>query len=473
MHQKYFQNAFLIGLIVFVFFNSSLCLQNLVPSHLFASYHLNNGLTRSHSFAKRTVAFNQKGDEQLELQNAQKFILQHRIFIDSLESADPKDIVLEEVDGGITNYCFHAFDTAQPSKGVFMKHAKDYVRGFGEGAKLTRERVRYEYDGIQEFSRYSSEVTPAVYVFNEEKSYLVTEFLDGYHLLTEDLRAMKVDLEVPNRIAKLLGQCHADIHADITERDVVMAFKDMYKNEEHFKLWDDHLFPPLLDTLNHPEMCKNPDLCEDLRSLCDDGLLVEAVEQIRKVYLNKKQSLVHADLHSNNILVTDEGGGSVKVIDFEKFAYGPCGLDLGQFFCNYAWYYACANKKTDKDAMADAVVQFWETYKDTFKENALSKLADDPSRFSFRILEETLTDAVGFMGLYMIFLIVACPVEVLDHGDLLDNECKEAQKRQLRIASRALKLYIRSGKLLPVENWKTGALLEILEGPYIGGELMG
>lgn len=50
--------------------------------------------------------------------------------------------------GGSTNYCFRVHN----SKGgaVFVKHAKDFVRGFQESATLSRKRVWYEYEG----SRY-------------------------------------------------------------------------------------------------------------------------------------------------------------------------------------------------------------------------------------------------------------------------------------------------------------------------------
>lgn len=50
--------------------------------------------------------------------------------------------------GGSTNYCFRVHNNKGGA--VFVKHAKDFVRGFEEAARLSRKRVWYEYEG----SRY-------------------------------------------------------------------------------------------------------------------------------------------------------------------------------------------------------------------------------------------------------------------------------------------------------------------------------
>lgn len=54
--------------------------------------------------------------------------------------------------------------------------------------------------------------------------------------------------------------------------------------------------------------------------------------------------LLAADLHCNNILLkppaedgSGGGGWQLKIIDAEKYYYGPAGMDVGQLMANYAY----------------------------------------------------------------------------------------------------------------------------------------
>ena len=100
-------------------------------------------------------------------------------------------------------------------------------------------------------------------------------------------------------------------------------------------------------------------------------VLIESIERVLDIYMHKKTTLIHADLHCNNIMIRSDQQRSdrlkykigqseedrrreqeemslscdltkVRMIDFEKFAYGPPGIDIGQFLTNYIYFMPAA-----------------------------------------------------------------------------------------------------------------------------------
>src|SRR6202040_1278499 len=76
------------------------------------------------------------------------------------------------------------------------------------------------------------------------------------------------------------------------------------------------------------------DIASDLRR---DGPLKVAAARFGQKFLAQNQALVHGDLHSGSVIVTENDS---RVIDPEFAFYGPIGFDLGAFFGNLLlnWY---------------------------------------------------------------------------------------------------------------------------------------
>lgn len=69
-----------------------------------------------------------------------------------------------------------------------------------------------------------------------------------------------------------------------------------FQNIAHINMWRTSLFAPLLEGLHHNTYSSE---------LGDEDVvkLVANVERLQDTYANKKEALVHADLHCNNILI--------------------------------------------------------------------------------------------------------------------------------------------------------------------------
>ena len=88
---------------------------------------------------------------------------------------------IKELSGGNTNfnYVVHNTDNSSQTIGsIFVKHAKPFAKGFGKSAPMSTVRLGYEFDGINEFSKYGF-TTLEAYIYDSEKNYLVTQYLDG------------------------------------------------------------------------------------------------------------------------------------------------------------------------------------------------------------------------------------------------------------------------------------------------------
>lgn len=92
-----------------------------------------------------------------------------------------------------------------------------------------------------------------------------------------------------------------------------------------------------MSTLNDPTKhldATKPYLIEPLtKLLAEDDSMKWAVAYLQEIYNRRKESVVHGDTHSQNVLIKDGGSGEkvdLKMIDAEKTMFGPSGIDMGQ-----------------------------------------------------------------------------------------------------------------------------------------------
>ena len=88
-------------------------------------------------------------------------------------------------------------------------------------------------------------------------------------------------------------------------------------------------------------------------------------------FLNEAQALIHGDLHSGSVMVSEH---DTRVIDPEFAFYGPIGFDLGAFFGNLllSWYSQPGHSTASDDRVAyqqwilQQAIIFWETFRRSF-----------------------------------------------------------------------------------------------------------
>jgi 5-methylthioribose kinase len=147
-----------------------------------------------------------------------------------------------------------------------------------------------------------------------------------------------------------------------------------------------------------------------------DGALKVAASRFGHKFLSQAQSLIHGDLHTGSIMVTES---DTRIIDAEFAFFGPSGFDLGAFVANLLISYfsqdghaSAAAPRTEMQEWLLAQIEiFWSHFRDRFaalwrseaKGDAYpANLFDDPAGSDAlaaerkRVLDEFFADMVGF-----------------------------------------------------------------------------
>jgi len=253
---------------------------------------------------------------------------------------------------------------------AIVKQALPYVRLVGESWPLPLKRSFFEYHALTRQDARSPGMVPRVFHFDEAQALIVMEYLSPHIILR---RALIEGRQLP-RIAEDLGRFVArtlfrgsDLHMKARARkDDLALFAD---NAELCDITESLVFtdPYYEAELNRHTSPQLDAIVAELRA--DRDLKVEA-QRLKHLFTSCGETLVHGDLHSGSIMVTDE---ETKVIDPEFAFYGPMAFDLGMLLANF-WmaYFSQAGHETGKDRadmrsyLLGVITETWSVFRSEF-----------------------------------------------------------------------------------------------------------
>jgi len=410
---------------------------------------------------------------------ALEYVRRRKTDIPIFQDSDSGNLLIEELGGGNTNFNYVVWDASfsKKSKGVFVKHAKGFAKGFGESAKMSTIRLYYEYQGMKEFTNFGFTI-PDCFLYDSDEHYLVTSFLDGYEPFITQLQRLEIDTEVAEAMGGIMGHCHAGTHVDVVPPAIHNKYLAEYSNKEHFDLWDEHFFPMIMSRLKDPKLFRQtPDVAnfgeehysrvrDFMENAVDLGAIQAAVEQVKNVYMNKKTTLVHADLHANNIMIKKNVNAvwyescdleKVRMIDHEKFAVGPPGIDIGQYITNYLYFQATVSLFSERYLKIEETLKFfYKCYVEAFEVHSEMEcksrgtcLLPDARQ---AIIEENMRDAVGFIGWWTLSLVASCPVDVMPLPEKAPVPAEVSRMNHLKLAINFLYKYHSGEKVTSIQD---------------------
>jgi 5-methylthioribose kinase len=189
----------------------------------------------------------------------------------------------------------------------------------------------------------------------------------------------------------------------------------------------------------------SPQLDEIVADMRRDGALKVAAARMGQKFLNDPQALIHGDLHSGSLMVTES---DTRVIDPEFAFYGPIGFDLGAFFGNLllSWYSqpGYATPDDDRSAYQEWILEqarsFWETFRrrflalwadnsngDVFPASMFDGPGDDGALQVARdeFMDRLFADMLGFGACKMIRRIIGF-AHVIDFERIVDTRLRAA-----------------------------------------------
>jgi 5-methylthioribose kinase len=252
-----------------------------------------------------------------------------------------------------------------------VKQALPYVRLVGESWPLPLKRSFFEYHALtRQEARAGVGTVPAIYHFDEAQALIVMEYLSPHVILRRAL----IEGRMPPKIARDLGLFMArtlfrgsdlSMKARARKEDLAL-FAD---NAELCDITESLVFtdPYYEAAMNRHTSPQLDGVVAELRA--DRDLKVEA-QKLKHMFAANAETLVHGDLHSGSIMVTDE---ETIVIDPEFAFYGPMAFDVGMLLANFwmaffaqAGHEKDADRESTRDYLLGVIVETWSVFREEF-----------------------------------------------------------------------------------------------------------
>jgi len=275
---------------------------------------------------------------------------------------------VDEVGDGNLNLVFLVHG---PAGGLCVKQALPYVRLVGESWPLPLDRALFEHEALVEHGRHAPGLTPAVYRFDPVMMLTVMELLEPHIIMRrgmiQGIRYPRVAADMAEYMARTLfftsdlGMGGADKKARVAlfcgNTALCGITEDLIFTEPYMVHDNNRWTSPQLD-----------DLAAAFRA---DAPLKRAVSRLKCRFMGSAEALIHGDLHTGSIMVTQE---DTRVIDPEFAFYGPMGFDTGAFVGNLLLnYFSQAGHATEADDRAaykawvlETVEAFWLGFAERF-----------------------------------------------------------------------------------------------------------
>ena len=344
-----------------------------------------------------------------------------------------QDWQVREVGDGNLNL---VFIVEGPDGSVCVKQALPYVRAAGPSWPMSPERAFFENSYYIAVAPFVGALIPKIYHYDPELYCTVMERLSPHIILRQGL----ISGRRYNHIARDIGEYIA--RACFFTSDFARPFERKMDgialfaaNTPLVRISVDLIFAdPYFSSARNRHT--SPHLDEIVSNLRRDGALKVAAARFGQKFLSEVQALIHGDLHSGSVMVTENDS---RVIDPEFAFYGPIGFDLGAFFGNLLlnWYSQPGHSTPNDDRVAhqEWILQqakiFWEQFRkcflalwnedargDAYPAAMFSRPEDAAALQSARnaFLDSLFSDMLGFGACKMIR-------RILGFAHVIDFEC--------------------------------------------------
>jgi len=331
----------------------------------------------------------------------------------------PESWRIREVGDGNLNLVFLVDG---PTGSVCVKQSLPYVRAAGEGWPMPLSRAFFEWSYFQAVAPWVAHFIPAMLHYEPALYCIVMEQLSPHIILRRGLvagqRYPRAARDVAEYVA-LTSFFTSDLGQSLERK---MALSATFSgNSALCRITSDLVFAdPYRDAPRN--RWTTPQLDAIAAEFRRDGALKVAASRFGHRFLSCAQSLIHGDLHTGSVMVTES---DTRVIDPEFAFLGPSGFDLGAFVANLLISYfsqdghaSPAAPRAEFQAWLVAEVDvFWSHFRarygelwrsqargdaypgDMFADPASSKALETERA---RILGELFADMVGFAAIKII-----------------------------------------------------------------------
>jgi len=369
---------------------------------------------------------------------------------------DPADWAIREVGDGNLNL---VFIVTSGEAGVVVKQALPYVRLVGESWPLPLDRSHFEREALKIQASYVPMHVPTVYHFEPEQAAIVMAYLSPHIILRKGLirrvKYPKLADHLSTFMAEMLFRT-SDLGMPADAKKAAQAL--LCQNAALCKISEDLIFtdPYRIAALNR---WTSPELDGLAAAFRADAPLKVAVQELKWAFLTRGEALLHGDLHTGSVMVTE---ADTRVIDPEFAFFGPIGFDVGALLANLMLsYFAQTGHAGEPDAIAayrrwllDTIEAVWTGFETKFLalwrksptgDAFVAELFADPAgaealeAYRLTTMARIFTDSVGFAGAKMVRRILGL-AHVEDLESIEDPKIRSACEMKALHLARSLML---------------------------------
>jgi 5-methylthioribose kinase len=338
-----------------------------------------------------------------------------------------------------------------PRDSVVVKQALPYVRLVGESWPLPLARAHYEHLALVEEAKWAADYVPEIYEHDSAMALTVMEYLSPHIILRKGLiKGIKYP-HMATHLGVFLARTlfhTSDLYLPAAEkREKTAAF---LTNIAMCKITEDLVFdePYFNAPMNRHTSPQLDDISVKFKA---DDELKGAVQEMKWKFLNGAEAMVHGDLHTGSVMVTED---DTRAIDPEFAFYGPMGFDVGAIIANLLMAY-CAqpghgNDKNYGAWILEQAEMLWETFEREFAALCAGRNEENPGGdvinprigITEKMIDNRLAaiwqDTLGFAGCKMIRRIFGL-AHVEDFESITDQDVRaKCERKALEFARRLL-----------------------------------
>ena len=258
------------------------------------------------------------------------------------------DWKVREVGDGNLNL---VFVVEGPKSGVVLKQALPYVRLVGESWPLSLSRAFFEHQALSAQAKVAPAHVPKVFHFDETLALTVMAYLNPHIILRKGLIRGTVYPKLADHMATFMAEtlfATSDLGQPAAAKKKGMAL--FCDNTELCRITEDLVFTDPW-RVAEGNRWTSPQLDITAASVRADGPWKWAAQEYKLKFLGCAQALIHGDLHSGSIMVTES---ETYAIDPEFAFYGPMGFDIGALLGNlYLAFFAQSGHEARAGARDD------------------------------------------------------------------------------------------------------------------------
>ena len=223
------------------------------------------------------------------------------------------------------------FIVTSPTGALIVKQALPWLRVVGEGWPLPLRRSFFEWQALTRHAARDPGRVPEVYHFDEVQALVVMRYLTPHVILRKSVVAGVIHPLLAGHMGRFMARTlfrgsNLSMRAADAKADMAM----FAGNAELADITENLVFsdPYFAARLNK----HTPGLEPWIEPLRRDRAMKVAAQEMKHAFVSKAETLVHGDLHSGSIMVTQD---DTQVIDPEFAIYGPFGFDVGMLLANF------------------------------------------------------------------------------------------------------------------------------------------